>query len=81
MPKPKPLKKLHNKFKKPIDLDNLIYKHRRAIQTNDKFNLDIYISLWKQYPNQGKAALKRVGITLESLKDAVSKINEPQPHS
>tara|TARA_B100001057_G_scaffold248762_1_gene248991 strand:- start:2234 stop:2419 length:186 start_codon:yes stop_codon:yes gene_type:complete len=61
LPKPKQLKKLHNKFKKPIDLDDLILRHRRAIQTNDKFNLDIFISLWPQYPNQGKVALKESG--------------------
>ena len=77
--KAKPTKKIHNKFAKPIDLDDLIKRHRRAIHNKDKFTLDIFISLWNKYPNNAKVALRESGITLDTLKN-VTQPNQSKSH-
>ena len=57
------LKKLSNKSKKPLDISHAISEMKKAFNTNDKFNLEIYWSLFPKYPRVLKAAMEREGIS------------------
>ena len=58
----RPLKKLDNK-NKSLDIPNAISEMKRAFDSNDKFNLEIYWSLFPKYPRVLKAAMEREGIS------------------
>ena len=58
----RPLKKLDNKSKS-LDIPNAISAMKRAFDSNDKFNFEIYRSLFPQYPRVIRAAMEREGIS------------------
>ena len=58
----RPLKKLSNK-KNPLDISNAISRVKSAFDTNDKFNLEIYWSLFPKFPRVVRAAMEREGIS------------------
>ena len=59
----KPIRNLLNKKNKPLDIDNAVSAMKKAFDTNDKFNLEIYWSLFPKYPRVIKAAMEREGIS------------------
>ena len=59
----RPLKKLSNKSKKPLDISHAISEMKKAFDTNDKFNLEIWGRLFYKFPKVVKAAMKREGIS------------------
>ena len=58
----RPLKKLDNK-NKSLDIPNAISEMKRAFDSNDKFNLEIYWSLFPKYPRVIRTAMEREGIS------------------
>jgi len=58
----RPLKKLDNK-NKSLDISRAISEMKKAFDTDDKFNLEIYWSLFPKYPRVLKAAMEREGIS------------------
>ena len=58
----RPLKKLTQNKKSSIDLTDAVSRVKLAFDTNDKFNLEIYQSLFKKFPKVLKASMKREGI-------------------
>jgi hypothetical protein len=63
----RPTRVLLNK-KKSLDVDRAVSEMKKAFETNDTFNLEIYWSLFPKYPRVIKAAMEREGI---SYKDEV----------
>ena len=59
----RPLKKLTQNKKSSIDLADAVSRVKLAFDTNDKFNLEIYWSLFPKYPRVLKAAMEREGIS------------------
>ena len=59
----RPLTKLDNKSKKPLDIADAISRVKKAFDTNDAFNLEIYRSLFHKYPKVLKTAMNRAGIS------------------
>ena len=59
----RPLKKLSNKSKKPLDISHAISEMKKAFDTNDKFNLEIWGRLFYKFPKVVKTAMKREGIS------------------
>ena len=58
----RPTRVLLNK-KKSLDIDHAVSRVKLAFDTNDKFNLEIYWSLFPKYPRVIKAAMEREGIS------------------
>ena len=58
----RPLKKLTQNKKSSIDLTDAVSRVKLAFDTNDKFNLEIWQSLFKKFPKVLKASMKREGI-------------------
>ena len=58
----RPLKKLTQNKKSSIDLADAVSRVKLAFDTNDKFNLEIYQSVFKKFPKVLKASMKREGI-------------------
>lgn len=58
----RPTRVLLNK-KKSLDIDHAVSAMKKAFDTDDKFNLEIYWSLFPKYPRVIKAAMEREGIS------------------
>ena len=58
----RPLKTLSNKSKKPLDISHAISEMKKAFDTDDKFNFEIYWSLFPKYPRVVRTAMEREGI-------------------
>ena len=56
------LKKLTQNKKSSLDLADAVSRVKKAFDTNDLFNLEIYRSLFHKYPKVVKEAMKREGI-------------------
>ena len=58
----RPLKKLTQNKKSSLDLADAVSRVKKAFDTNDSFNLEIYRSVFHKFPKVVKAAMKREGI-------------------
>ena len=58
----RPTRVLLNK-KKSLDIDHAVSEMKKAFNTDDKFNLEIYWSLFPKYPRVIRTAMEREGIS------------------